>query len=198
MWIVSIAWAAPELRSGDLVFHRSTSAQARLLEVVTGSPLGHVGVVVIRADGPWVLEAVEPVSLTPLRAWAARAADGRIAIRRLRDADTVLTPETRERMVALGRSWLGKHYDARFAWTDDRLYCSELVYKLFRDGAGVELGAPHPLGDYDLSDPEVHAAAMQRFGGVVPTDALVVAPVDVYDDDELVDVCLGTIAECVR
>jgi hypothetical protein len=196
MLIASVALAAP-LQSGDLVFHRSRSTQAQLLEIVTGSKLGHVGVVIFSGDEPWVLEAVEPVKITPLQVWADRSADGRIAIRRLADADRILTPEVGEKLESLGKSWLGKHYDAKFSWSDDQLYCSELVYKLFHEGAGVDLGTPHPLGDYDLSDPRVRAAAKARFGGKLPTDSLVVAPVDVYEDADLIDVCVGTIDECL-
>ncbi|MEQ1571596.1 MAG: YiiX/YebB-like N1pC/P60 family cysteine hydrolase, partial [Myxococcota bacterium] len=154
--------------------------------------------VVVHVDGrPMVLEAISPVSLTPLAQWADRAADGRIAIKRLRDADSALTPEARQRMIALGRSWLGRPYDSRFGWSDDQLYCSELVHKLFVE-AGVELGTPHPLRDFDLSDPEVAAAARARFGGALPLDELVVAPVDLYDDPDLVEVCVGPVDVCAR
>lgn len=193
MLLVSAALAAP-VAEGDLVFHRSRTDQARFLEAATRSPYTHVGVVTVRDGAPWVLEAVEPVKLTPLREWADRAADGRIAIRRLARPEEV-TADERARMEELGRSWLGRHYDLRFGWTDERLYCSELVHKLFLV-AGIELGAPHPLGDFDLSDPRVRAAAEARWGRI-PVEEPVVAPVDVYADADLVAVCEGTVADCL-
>lgn len=181
------------LLDGDLVFHRSTSDQARFLEVATHSPYTHVGVVVVRDGAPWVLEAVQPVRLTRLEAWAASAADGRIAVRRLR---TPVSPEARARMEEVAASWLGRPYDVAFSWSDERLYCSELVHKLFLV-AGVELGRPHPLGDFDLSDPAVRAAATARWG-TIPVGEPVVAPVDVLVDDDLVTVCDGAIADCLE
>ena len=194
-WLVSCALAA-DVRDGDLVFHHSDSAQSAFLEQATGSRWTHVGVVTIGRSGPEVLEAVEPVKLTPLATWAARASDGRIAIRRLARADEVLTVEIGATMRALGQRWLGGHYDSRFAWSDDRLYCSELVHKLFLV-AGVALGTPHPMRDFDLSNPAVRAAAEARFGLPLPLDEPVVAPVDVYLDPELVSVCEGTVAHCL-
>jgi hypothetical protein len=194
MLLVSVALAAPPVAEGDLVFHRSRSEQARFLEAATHSPYTHVGVVTFREGAPWVLEAVEPVKLTPLREWAERAADGKIAIRRLAHPEEV-TAEERSRMEELGRSWLGRHYDLAFGWSDEELYCSELVHKLFLV-AGVELGTPHLLGDFDLSDPKVRAAAEKRWGRI-PVEELVVAPVDVYADPDLVDVCEATVASCL-
>lgn len=195
LFFVSVALAAP-VEDGDIVFHRSASEQSAFLERATGSPYTHVGVVTVQDGVPLVLEAVEPVRLTPLRTWAARASDGRIAIRRLANADRVLTTEVRTAMLELGRSWVGRHYDTRFAWSDEQLYCSELVHKLFLV-AGVELGTPHPMRDFDLSDPRVRAAAEARFGTPLPLDAPMVAPGDVYLDPDLVPVCEGTIADCL-
>ena len=193
MLFLSCAFAAPaEVRDGDLVFHRSRSEQARFLEAATHSPLTHVGVVTVREGAPWVLEAVEPVKLTPLREWADRAADGKIAIRRPK---VEVPPEGRARMEAVARGWIGRHYDLAFGWSDERLYCSELVHKLFLV-AGVELGTPHPLGDFDLSDPAVRKAAEARWGRI-PVEELVVAPVDLYLDTDLVPVCEGTVESCL-
>jgi hypothetical protein len=46
---------------------------------------------------------------------------------------------------ALARRWLGKHYDAAFRWTDDRLYCSELAWKLYDRAIGVRVAEPKAL-----------------------------------------------------
>ncbi len=35
---------------------------------------------------------------------------------------------------------LGKPYDARYRWDDERLYCSELVVKAFARGAELSVG----------------------------------------------------------
>jgi hypothetical protein len=33
-------------------------------------------------------------------------------------------------MKATGEGFLGKDYDLTFGWSDERLYCSELVWKV--------------------------------------------------------------------
>ena len=87
-----------------------------------------------------MLEAVEPVKRTPFESWRRRGDGGRVWVKRLRDVRAVLTPEVVARMRALGQTWLGHHYDLQFRWDDERLYCSELAYKLYERGAGVRIG----------------------------------------------------------
>ena len=62
------AATAPEVREGDIIFHASTSSQSALIRLLTRSPYTHCGLV-MRHKGRWlVLEAVQPVKLTPLAA----------------------------------------------------------------------------------------------------------------------------------
>lgn len=59
------AATAPEVREGDIIFHASTSSQSALIRLLTRSPYTHCGLV-MRHKGRWlVLEAVQPVKLTP-------------------------------------------------------------------------------------------------------------------------------------
>lgn len=59
------AATAPEVREGDIIFHVSTSSQSVLIRLLTRSPYTHCGLV-MRHKGRWlVLEAVQPVKLTP-------------------------------------------------------------------------------------------------------------------------------------
>lgn len=183
-------------RTGDLVFHRSTSTQAQAIARATGSPYTHVGVVLVIDDRPLVLEAIEPVSLTPLQTWADRAADGRITIRRLADP-ALHTPVIRTRLVTAGLRSLGTPYDAAFDWSDDRLYCSELIYKLFDEVVGIEVGGLRPMGDFGVEDPLVQAALQRRYGERIPLDAPVVSPGDQATDEDFATVCSGPVPECV-
>ena len=57
----------------------------------------------------------------------------------------------------VGRQLEGKHYDFWFEWSDERIYCSELVWKIYRRGLGIELG--------ELCD----ALWRQRFAAEQPT-----------------------------
>jgi hypothetical protein len=195
---LAIAFApAPRLpvglrvQEGDLVFQRSHSTQSRAVALATGSPYTHMGVVLVENGQPIVLEAVQPVKLTPLADWIGRGDGGRVVVRRLRDADRVLTGQALDRMRRLGKSWLGRPYDLQFRWDDERLYCSELVYKLYERSAGIRIGALRKAREFNLGSPEVQRLMAKRFGGREPPfdpDEKVISPQAMFEDPQLVTV----------
>ena len=58
-----------DAHDGDIVFHTSRSAQSQAIQLATKSPYSHMGIVYLRDGKPFVLEAVQPVKLTPLDEW---------------------------------------------------------------------------------------------------------------------------------
>ncbi len=183
------------LRDGDLVFQESRSSQAAAVAAATGSRRTHMGVVLLDAGRPLVLEAVEPVRLTPFDAWRARGAGGRVEIRRLREADRILVPSMLARLQALGRSWVGRSYDTTFRWDDDRLYCSELAWKRYDRVTGIQLGRLQKAGDLQLGNPAVRALLKARFGqaGAARFDPAetVVTPQAIFEDPRLISISAG-------
>ncbi|MDQ2793454.1 MAG: hypothetical protein M3Y12_05530 [Bacteroidota bacterium] len=118
---------APQIREGDLIFHTSQSAQSRAIQLATHPAWSHCGIV-YKEGGKWqVFEAVQPVKRTLLADWVARGRGGHFVTKRLRDALTALTPAALVRLKAAGRPMLGHSYDLYFGWSDDRIYCSELI-----------------------------------------------------------------------
>lgn len=176
------AATAPEVREGDIIFHASTSSQSALIRLLTRSPYTHCGLV-MRHKGRWlVLEAVQPVKLTPLAAWTARGAGGHYVLKRLKNADAALTPDVLERMRRLGLGMLGRAYDRQFRWSDAKLYCSELVWKLYRRGAGITLCKPQHFRDFNPARPSLAGEAARRYGkNMPPPDEPVVTPAALYD-----------------
>ena len=172
------AWA---LREGDILLQTSRSAQSRAIQLATHSRFSHVGV--LRGDhGRFaVYEAVGPVRLTPVASWIARGEGGHFEVLRLKDADQRLTPETLRRMKEVGSRFGGKPYDFAFGWSDDRIYCSELVWKIYKQGAGVELGPLQRLGDFDLTSPLVQRALHERYGDRIPLEEPVISPGAIAD-----------------
>ncbi len=61
-----------------------------------------MGLIVVRKNATLVFEAVEPVKLTPLADWIDRGKNDRFVVKRLVNADSLLTLEVQSRMVALG------------------------------------------------------------------------------------------------
>jgi hypothetical protein len=88
-------------------------------------------------------------------------------------------------MKRYGKQFLGKEYDAYFEWTDNRIYCSELVWKIYKNGAGIELSKLKQLKDFNLNDERVQKILKERYGNEVPLEEKVVAPSDLVDSDLL-------------
>lgn len=143
------------LQNGDVVLQASTSERSALIRKASRSPYSHVGVVERAQDGVFVVEAVQPVSRTPLAAWVKRGQGGWVTVLRPRALDAA----ARKRVVAAAKKELGKPYDARYRWDDERLYCSELVVKAFARGAGLSVGKQEVVETLELSDEELALAA---------------------------------------
>jgi hypothetical protein len=179
--LLAVALSA-QLRDGDVIFHQSRSAQSRAIQLATKSPYSHMGML-FRRDGRWlVYEAVGPVKSTPLDEWIARGDGGHFVVIRLR------TPVPASRLLAAAEKYRGKPYDFYFEWSDRRIYCSELVWKVFKDAAGIEVGGLQRLREFDLSSPEVRRKMAERYGARVPLDEPVISPAAMFVSDQLVDV----------
>lgn len=176
------------LRTGDLVFQSMGSEQGEAIERATRSQYSHVGMIFADGRRVRVLEAVGPVKYTPWREWAARGTGGRYAVRRLRDADRVLSPAAAAALRREAEKFLGRPYDFLFGWSDDRIYCSEFVWKAYRNALGIELAAPARLRDFDLSDPLVARKLRERYGDGIPLDEPVVSPQQLFASDRLAPV----------
>ncbi|CUJ25678.1 YiiX family permuted papain-like enzyme [Achromobacter xylosoxidans] len=181
------AWATPPVQTGDLVFQQSRSAQSLTIQQATRSPYSHMGMIVMRQGAPYVLEAAATVSYTPLAAWAAQGERGTYVVKRLRDTAR-LTPEAREQLARVGTDYVGKPYDLVFGWSDERIYCSELVWKIYQRALGVRIGALQPLKSFDLSPPAVQAKMRERYGKDIPWDEPIISPAAMYDSPLLTTV----------
>jgi uncharacterized protein YycO len=167
-------------RNGDIIFQETRSGQAEAVKRATGSPYSHVGVIYFRNKRAYVLEAVQPVKLTPLPQFISHGVKKRYVVKRLKDP-APLTRETERKMYAAARRYLGKNYDWVFGWSDERIYCSELVWKIYKQGAGVELVAPRKLKDFNLADPVVKKKLAERYGEKIPFEEPVVSPGQLFD-----------------
>lgn len=175
------AAAAPAVKPGDVIFHTSRSAQSQAIQRATNSPYSHMGIVLLRDGKPFVLEAIETVRYTPLEAWIARGVGGRYVIKRLKDADRRLGPESIDRLREAARPFVGKPYDAAFGWSDDKIYCSELVWKLYQRALGLEIGRLQRLREFRLDDPVVRTKLRERYGDAVPLDETVISPGEMFE-----------------
>jgi hypothetical protein len=175
------------LRDGDIVFHRSLSNLSQAISLVTGSEITHMGMILFREGKPWVIEAGGTVRYSTYEEFINRGAEGKFVVKRLRLADSLLTPVRLDSMRAVANRFLGRNYDGQFNWSDDQLYCSELVWKIYH-GAGIDLGKLRKLKEYRFDHPIVKEQLRRRYGDNVPLEEPVIAPSDIFALESLVTV----------
>lgn len=180
--------AVNKVESGDIIFQTSQSPQCEAVRIATNSKFSHCGII-YNLNGKWfVFEAVQPVKLTPLDEWITHGKDNKYVVKRLKNAKTVLTPETLQKMENYSQQFDGKQYDAYFEWTDTKIYCSELVWKIYKNAAGIELSKLRELKDFNLNDARVQKILKERYGNAIPLEEKVVAPSDLADSDLLITI----------
>jgi hypothetical protein len=177
-WIGAAIAGANPLRDGDIIFHTSRSAQSVAIQRATHSPYSHVGVIFFRDGEPFVFEAIATVQYTPFAKWTARGEGGRYVVKRLKQP---LTDAQVVKLRAATRAFEGKSYDLYFEWSDQRIYCSELVWKIYQRALGFRLGELQKLREFDLTDAAVRAKMRERYGAQVPLDEPVISPGAQFD-----------------
>ncbi len=188
--IVSIVFitcgkSSHELHTGDIIFQTSYSAQSEAIKLATNSKYSHMGIIVKKGGKTLVFHAVNPVRYTTLKEWVDEGVGGYYAVKRLKkQADAARIKALLGAMEAMK----GKPYDKYFGWGDDKIYCSEMVWKAYKNGMNCGLCGLKKMRDFDLSSPVVKKMLKQRYGDKVPLDEPVVSPADIFESKELVSV----------
>lgn len=161
----------PDVKEGDVIFQTSKSDQAPLVALATGSKLTHCGIIVMKGNEPYVLEATATLRLTPLKKWIARGRGGTYWLKR---------PKNIESVKIKYKHLLGRSYDLAFSFNNKKYYCSELVYDIYKNQLGITLCEPRKIKSY-------HTLGMKKVmkrRGIDP-EGYAVAPVDIYNSDKL-------------
>lgn len=177
----------PEFKEGDIIFQTSKSSQSQAIQLATHSKYSHMGIIYRDNGKQYVYEATASVKLTPIKEWLKRGEGGRYAVKRLKE-NKLLTSDVLKRMRLVRQQFKGKSYDVYFEWDDERIYCSELVYKIYKLGANIELGRLEKLRDFNLTDPIVKQKLKERFGDTIPYDEIVISPKTIFNDEKLREV----------
>jgi uncharacterized protein YycO len=176
------------IKNGDIIFHTSQSEQSKAIQLATESTYSHCGIISIENGKIYVIEAVQPVKKTPFEEFVERGKQGKYVVKRLRNAESVLTDATLNAMRIEGAKMIGKSYDSRFNWGDDEIYCSELVWKIYERATGIHLGELKQMKDFNFGDPIVQGVLKKRYNGKIPWEEQVISPADIFDSEELVTV----------
>lgn len=118
-------------------------------------------------------------------AWIKRGKNKYYVVKRLKNADQMLNDSVIKKMKMIGGRFLGKNYDPYFEWSEDRVYCSELVWKIYKEALGIKIGDLRKLKEFDLSNPIVKAKLQERLGRKLSLEELVVSPASIFESDLL-------------
>lgn len=174
-----------QLQEGDLIFQTSLSGQSKAIQFATKSKYSHCGLIYKEGKDFYVFEAVQPVKLTALDKWIARGKDGKFVIRRLKNSNLVLTPSVLSKMKQIENQFKGKNYDLTFEWSDTKIYCSELIWKVYQRATGLEIGKLQKLSDFDLTNEVVKHKMKERYGNRIPINEIVISPEAIFESELL-------------
>ena len=165
--------AVPQFKDGDIILHTSTSQQSEAIQLATHSKWSHVGIIAYRDGVGYVYEARGPVGYRKLTDFINSGSGKKYLVRRYKGG---LSSAQLEKLKNVGASFAKKPYDLYFEWTDSKIYCSELVWKMFYRAMGVSVGKLEKLGDFDLSHPKVQKILKERYGNDIPYEETVISP----------------------
>lgn len=177
-----------DFKDGDIIFQTSLSGQSKAIQEATNSDYSHCGIIYFEKGRPMVFEAIEPVTSTPLADWIARGKDRLYVVKRLKNADKILTPSVLAVMRSRAMKYKGKRYDKTFEWNDDRMYCSELVWKIYYEATGLQVGKLERLKDFDLTGAEVRKIMRSRYPDGVPYEEQVISPASIFSSNLLEEI----------
>jgi len=170
-------------KNGDIIFQTTSGPTGKAIQLATHSQYNHCGVLFFENNTWTVYEAVQPVRKTSLAEFNAR---GKGTVRRL--ANTALTENDVNKLKTLFKTYEHKNYDEAFNWSDERIYCSELVYKLYYNALHIELCKPRKLSDFDLSHPLVKEKLNEKYNQKIPLNEPMVSPQDIFSSTLLAEV----------
>lgn len=170
-------------KQGDIVFQSLPHIPViDAIEGCTHSPYSHCGIIV-KQGGVWhVLEAIGPVRVTRLDRWIGQGREEAFAVCRLK---TDFQPQVAA-MITAAERFIGLPYDIQYELDDEKIYCSELIYKGFKAASGQNLGKIVKLGELDWKPHEQVIRAIA--GDPLPLDREMITPRDLAKAEQLEEV----------
>lgn len=177
-----VKWNLKDIKEGDIIFQTSKSSQSKAIKIATKSKYSHMGIIYISNGDYFVYEATHIVKLTPLKEWILRGLEANFVVKRLKMRNRYLTEDNLRKMYSKGEEYKGKSYDLFFNWSDEQIYCSELVWKIY-NSIGLEIGELQHLEDFDLKSKVVRVKLKERYGNKIPFKETVISPSSMYNSD---------------
>jgi len=170
-------------RDGDIIYHTSSSSQSLPIRIATDSEYSHEGVIFNKNGQPHVLEASSTVMYTRLIDFIDRGKSNDYTVQRYKGSPQ-LTAQRIISMRSFAESQLGKGYDRMFGWSDDLMYCSEIVWKTF-DAGGIRISGTKKFREFNFDNPIVRRTVEERWGDSINWNEEAVSPAGLSRSENL-------------
>ena len=165
-----LSLGAYQPKEGDLYFQSlPRNAVVNAIEGASESPYSHCGILVRKGDEWFVLEAIGPVMETPLAKWIKQSRDSHYDVFRFEKEHARNIPA----FIKAARKYMGRPYDIRYRMDDEKIYCSELIFKGYRDATGKSLGKLVKFGDLKWVR---HTPVILAIEGSIPLNRIMITP----------------------
>ena len=165
-----LSLGAYQPKEGDLYFQSlPRNAVVNAIEGASESPYSHCGILVRKGDAWFILEAIGPVRETPLAKWITQARDRHYDVFRLEAEHERNIPA----FIKAAKVYMGRPYDIRYRMDDEKIYCSELIFKGYRDATGESLGKLVKFGDLKWVR---HTPVILAIEGSIPLNRIMITP----------------------
>ena len=165
-----LSLGAYQPKEGDLYFQSlPRNAVVNAIEGASDSPYSHCGILVRKGDAWFILEAIGPVRETPLAIWINQARDRHYDVFRLEAEHERNIPA----FIKAAKVYMGRPYDIRYRMDDEKIYCSELIFKGYRDATGESLGKLVKFGDLKWVR---HTPVILAIEGSIPLNRIMITP----------------------
>ena len=180
-----------DFKNGDIIFQTSKSQQSKLIQEVTQSKFSHVGILYIEEDYKIsVFEAGAKVKLTPLSQWINNGVENQYVIKRYKYD---INLEDMNKMYEYCIQQKGMSYDWEFQWTDNEMYCSELVWKAYKS-INIELSIISTFANLPgMNSNKIQKEIEKRYRecndcGEFNKHEYIVSPEDLYQSEKLIKI----------
>lgn len=178
------------IREGDLIFHKSRSMQSSAIREATGSPWSHVGIIIKKNSDWYVVEARNGVEATLLPQFIERGHNQEFKILRFKYYRNLAMKDLAMKidLHQILEKYKDKPYDIYFEFSDDRIYCSELTYKVMLELTGQEIGRVNKMKDLRLDGPYAKELIKRRLtdlGKELNLEEPIVTPISQMNDSDL-------------
>ena len=154
------------LREGDIVFIETRSFQSKFVKMGMMSIWSHCGIAVNTPEGVQIMEADSTVRILPVERFVAKSVGGKYIIKR---------PEQQLTAPIDQQKWLGRWYDLKFSFDNEEVYCSELVWLIYKE-QGIELCPPIKINEHFMVRFKPLQRALEERG--ISPEQYAVAPCD--------------------